>query len=70
MTAIKDIDEIVECWNTSGNYDFLMKIYVKDMKHYQDFVLNTLGVIESIGRLHSNFVIGVVKSNRGIPIPE
>ena len=47
-----------------------MKIYVKDMKHYQDFVLNTLGVIESIGRLHSNFVIGVVKSNRGIPIPE
>ncbi|GAA6528681.1 MAG: Lrp/AsnC family transcriptional regulator [Prevotella sp.] len=70
MAAIKDIDEIVECWNTSGNYDFLMKIYVKDMKHYQDFVLNTLGVIDSIGRLHSNFVIGVVKSNHGIPIPE
>lgn len=70
IAAIQGIEEIVECWNTSGNYDFLMKIYVRDMHHYQDFVLNTLGVIESIGSLHSNFVIGTVKSFKGIPIPK
>ncbi len=70
MEAIRDIPEVVECWNTSGSYDFLMKIYVRDMKHYQDFVLNTLGTIESIGALHSNFVIGTVKENGSIPVPQ
>ena len=56
-------------WNTSGDYDFIMKIYVSDMKRYQDFVLNTLGVVESIGSLHSFFVIGTVKSGI-VPIPK
>ena len=69
MEAVMGIEEVVECWNTSGNYDYLMKIYVSDMKHYQDFVMNTLGVIDCIGSLHSNFVIGVVKRHQGIPIP-
>ncbi|MBR5642994.1 MAG: Lrp/AsnC family transcriptional regulator [Salinivirgaceae bacterium] len=69
VEAVNRIPEIVECWNTSGDYDFIMKIYVSDMKRYQDFVLNTLGVVESIGSLHSFFVIGTVK-NGTVPIPK
>lgn len=68
MRAIQNIDEITECYNTSGDYDFMMKIYVRNMEHYQDFVLNTLGVIDSIGSLHSVFVIGQVKHSNGVPI--
>ena len=68
METISCIDEITECYNTSGDYDFLMKLYVRDMEHYQDFVLNTLGSIESIGSLHSIFVIGEVKNSHAIPI--
>ena len=68
MAAIANLPEVTECYNTSGDYDFMMKIYVRDMEHYQDFVLNTLGVIESIGSLHSIFVIGEVKNTRAIPI--
>lgn len=70
MAAIDRIKEITECYNTSGDYDFMMKIYVRDMKHYQDFVLNTLGTIECIGSLHSVFAIGEVKPFSGIPLPE
>lgn len=69
MQAVQDIEEVTECYNTSGDYDFLMKVYVRDMAHYQDFVLNTLGVIDSIGQLHSIFVIGEVKHSHGIPLP-
>lgn len=68
MEAILKIDTISECYNISGDYDFMMKIYVKDMKHYQDFVLNTLGEIECIGSLHSIFVIGEVKDSKSIPL--
>lgn len=70
MEAISSIKEITECYNTSGDYDFMMKIYVRDMKHYQDFILNTLGVIDSIGSLHSIFAIGEIKPFGGIPLPE
>ena len=68
MEAIANIQEVTECYNTSGDYDFMMKVYVKDMKHYQDFVLNTLGEIECIGSLHSVFVIGEVKDTGGVPM--
>ena len=68
MQAVQTIDEVVSCYNTSGDYDFLMKLYVRDMPHYQDFVLNTLGEIDSIGSLHSIFVLGTVKEADEIPI--
>mgnify|MGYP001754636724 CR=1 FL=1 len=68
MKAIDKIETITNCYNISGDYDFMMKIYVQNMKHYQDFVLNTLGEIDCIGSLHSIFVIGEVKNSRAIPI--
>jgi len=68
MEAINKIETITNCYNISGDYDFMMKIYVRDMKHYQDFVLNTLGELDCIGSLHSTFVIGEVKNSRAVPI--
>lgn len=68
MAAVSAIEEIVECYNTSGDYDFMMKIYVRNMEHYQDFVLNTLGVMENIASLRSIFVIGEIKNTHAIPI--
>ena len=49
MEAVRGIDEITECYNTSGDFDFMIKIFVRDMEHYQDFVLHKLGRIDSIG---------------------
>lgn len=34
MDAVQGIEEITECFNTSGDYDFLIKVYAKDMKDY------------------------------------
>lgn len=68
MEAINQIETITNCYNISGDFDFMLKIYARDMKHYQDFVLNTLGEIDAIGSLHSTFVIGEVKNTNSIPI--
>ncbi|KGN70119.1 Lrp/AsnC family transcriptional regulator [Porphyromonas sp. COT-239 OH1446] len=69
MDAIMQLEEVTECYNTSGEYDFLIKIYVRDMQHYQDFVLHTLGRMECVGSLHSVFVIGEVKCTNAVPLP-
>ena len=68
MEAIKGIEEIAECYNISGDYDFLLKIYTKDMKEYQKFLLRILGEIDCIGSLNSQFVLSEVKNTHGLPL--
>lgn len=65
---IRDIPEVTECYNVSGEYDFLLKIHASDMKYYQEFVLNVLGTIDSLGSLTSTFVMDEIKHEHGIPI--
>lgn len=68
---VKDImalDEVVECYNISGDYDYVVKTYLRDMRHYEDFVNNRLGAIRSIRRFHSIFVISEVKNTHNVPI--
>ena len=68
MDAVQNIDEITECYNTSGDYDFIIKVYAHDMKAYQQFMLHTLGRIDCIGSLHSIFVIDETKNTRGVTV--
>ena len=68
VREIMSLQQVSECYNISGDYDFRLKIMVRDMKHYQDFVLNDLGTIKNIGSAHSTFVMGVIKHSYAVPI--
>ncbi|MBO4905674.1 MAG: Lrp/AsnC family transcriptional regulator [Bacteroidaceae bacterium] len=65
---IQRIPEVTECYNTSGSYDYLLKVRVADMKQYQEFVLTKLGDIDSVASIESTFVMSEVKQNYGINI--
>ena len=65
---IQDIPEVTECYNISGSYDYLLKIHAPNMKYYQEFILNVLGTIDSLGSLESTFVMAEVKHQYGIHI--
>ena len=68
MYRIQLLPEVIECYNTSGTYDYLLKVRARDIKQYQDFVLTKLGNIDTVGSIESTFVIGEVKNNYGINI--
>ncbi|MGE8554933.1 MAG: Lrp/AsnC family transcriptional regulator [Chryseobacterium jejuense] len=68
VKEILEIEEVAECYNISGDFDFLLKVQVRDMKHYQDFVFNKLGSVDSIGSTHSTFVMAEVKNSQGITL--
>lgn len=68
MEAISKIDEVTECFNVSGDFDYTLKIYVSSMRQYEEFVLDTIGSISCIGSIQSNFVMAVVKQSPAIPI--
>ena len=63
---IRHLPEVIECYNTSGNYDYLLKVRAAGMKQYQEFILNKLGKIDSLGSLESTFVMSEVKQQYGI----
>lgn len=63
---ISSIPEVAECYNISGSFDFLMKIYAPDMEHYRRFVLEELGSLENLGSIESVFVMDEVKQCHGI----
>lgn len=69
--VVKDLGtliEVTEIYNISGQFDFLLKIVVKDMPEYQNFILNKLGSIPNIGSSHSIFVMAEIKNDFSIPL--
>jgi DNA-binding Lrp family transcriptional regulator len=66
--AINKMDEVIECFHVAGNYDYLLKIIVTDMKHYQHFLKNKLSVLASVGNVQSTFVMTSTKKNAKLPI--
>ncbi len=68
VEMIRSIPEVTECYNISGHFDYLLKIHAPNMKYYQEFILNVLGTIESLGSLESTFVMDEVKHAYGIHI--
>ncbi len=63
---VSRMPEVTECYNTSGAYDYLLKVRARDMKQYQEFVLNKLGEIESLSSIESTFVMSELKHTYGI----
>ncbi len=68
MEHIKNCDEVTECHNVSGEYDFFLKIYLRDMEHYERFVFNKLGAIPSVGSYNTIFSIKEVKNTPAVPV--
>ena len=57
------LSEVLECFHVSGDYDYVLKIFVKDMEEYRQFMLTKLTTLQHIGSTHSVFMIGEVKNN-------
>jgi Lrp/AsnC family leucine-responsive transcriptional regulator len=68
VRRIMRIPEVTECYNTSGQYDYLLKVRAANMKQYQEFVLNKLGEIENLSSIESTFVMSEIKQNYGIKL--
>ena len=63
---IRQIPQVAECYNISGEYDYLLKIRARNMKQYNDFIINTLGTLDSIGSIQSSFVMDEIKHSHGL----
>lgn len=62
------LEEVTECLHISGDYDYILKVRVKDMTAFRVFLGEKLTTLEHIGSTHSTFVINEVKTTTAIPV--
>ena len=57
------LDEVLECFHVSGDYDYILKVCLKNMDEYRSFLVTKLTTLQHIGSTHSTFMIGEVKNS-------
>ena len=62
------LEEVLECFHVSGDYDYILKICVKDMEEYREFMVTKLTTLQHIGSTHSTFMIGEVKNTTAFTV--
>ncbi|MFZ4076725.1 MAG: Lrp/AsnC family transcriptional regulator [Legionellaceae bacterium] len=66
--AVRKIPLIMECVLLSGDFDYWMKISVKDMHAFKRLYANVLLSLPGVQQLRSFFTLGEVKTNQGLVI--
>ena len=61
-SQVTRLSEVLEVFHVSGEYDYILKVMVKDMEAYREFMLNKLTALDHIGSTQSTFVISPVKN--------
>ncbi|WP_232065248.1 Lrp/AsnC family transcriptional regulator [Rhodocytophaga rosea] len=66
INAVLQFKEVIECYNISGEFDFMLKIVTESMDSYHQFFVNQLSEVKGIGQTKSIFVMNVVKQTHQI----
>ncbi|MEP6616074.1 MAG: Lrp/AsnC family transcriptional regulator [Ginsengibacter sp.] len=61
IRSMNELNEVIECYSISGEFDFMLKVVCKDMNTYYEFHVNKLSQIENMGHVQSVFVMGIIK---------
>jgi len=66
--TISKLEEVLECYQISGESDFILKVALKSLDGYSDFVINKLTGIEGIQNIQSTFVLDTIKNSTALPV--
>lgn len=66
--VIQDLPEVLECHHLTGEYDYLLKVAVRNRKDLERFVVSRLTPIPGIARIHTSLVLSEVKATTVLPL--
>lgn len=66
IQTVLQFKEVVECYNISGDFDFMLKILAESMDSYHHFFVNQLTEIEGIAQTKSIFVMDIIKETHEV----
>ena len=69
VAAVQAWDEVVACHALTGDMDYLLQVYVRDLEHFSRFLLDRLLDASGVADVNSSFVLRTVKASGGLPLP-
>jgi Lrp/AsnC family transcriptional regulator, leucine-responsive regulatory protein len=66
INSVRSFKEVIECYNVSGEFDFMLKIVTESMESFHQFFVNKLSEIKGIGQTKSVFVMDVIKETHEV----
>jgi DNA-binding Lrp family transcriptional regulator len=70
ISAIKNIEEVVECHHVTGQADFILKVVAPDIPAYQSLMLEKVSNIEVVDSLQSTVILSTFKDSKVVPLPK
>tara|TARA_B100000927_G_scaffold279109_1_gene262417 strand:- start:366 stop:854 length:489 start_codon:yes stop_codon:yes gene_type:complete len=68
MEQINKIDEVMECIQLTGNFDYQLRIVTKDIPSFETILEKKLGQIEEIGQMQTSVVLAIKKDSTVAPL--
>ncbi len=66
--AVKGMPEVLECYHLTGEYDYLLKVVVRNRKHLEQFILETLTPVPGMDRVRTSLVLSEIKMTTAVSL--
>lgn len=66
--AIAEMPEVLECWHVTGDFDYVLKVAVRNRADLQRFILERLAPVPGLARVNTSLVLGIEKSTTALPL--
>lgn len=68
MHVVQDIPEVLEAYHITGEYDYLLKVVIRNRKHLEEFILETLSPLPGMDKVRTSLVLNKIKTTTAVPI--
>lgn len=68
--GVLKLDEVIECYTMTGAWDYMLKVVVRDIRHYEKFVRTHLLELPMIGEVHSHMAVTEIKNTTELPLSQ
>ncbi len=65
---IKSMTEVMECHHITGEYDYLLKIVVRNRNHLEQFLVEKLTPLKGMDKIRTSLVLREIKSSTAVPL--
>jgi DNA-binding Lrp family transcriptional regulator len=65
---VQTLPEVMECHHITGEYDYLLKVIVRNRKHLEQFLVETLTPIPGMDKLRTSLVLSEIKNTTEVPL--
>jgi Lrp/AsnC family leucine-responsive transcriptional regulator len=66
--SVIKMKRVLECYQTTGEFDYLLKIVVRNRRDLQQFVQKSLSRLPGVARIHTSLVLDEIKCSTELPI--